>query len=87
MMWQPRSGCKDGYALDLDGSERQPRFRTGVSPRPYPPIIGCVSGFMPQQDVTFLAGHIGKTPFGPGATTVPRNLAWQTMFPGLVKKQ
>jgi hypothetical protein len=81
--WLPRGG--DGYPLDLDGAERITRFRQGVSPRPYPPLIGCVSGFMPQQDITFFNSHIGKTPSGPNVTTVPVNLQWQMVFPALAK--
>ena len=81
--WKPRHG--DGYPLDLDGAERITRFRQGVSPRPYPPLIGCVSGFMPQQDIRFWYSHIAKTPTGPNVTTVPVNLQWQMIIPGLTK--
>jgi len=85
MMWKPRSGCADSYPLDLDGAERQVRFRTGVSPRPYPPIIGCVSGFLPQMNPAVWAGMYFKEPWGPGVTTVPVNLQWQITVPGLQK--
>ena len=81
--WKPRFG--DGYPLDLDGSERITRFRQGVSPRPYPPLVGCVSGFMPQQDIRFWNTHFGKSPSGPNVTSIPVNLQWQITVPGLSK--
>lgn len=84
MYWQPLPQL-NGYPLDLDGGEKITRFRTGVSPRPYPPIIGCLSGFLPFQDALGQSLKRARAPMGPGVTTVPVNLAWQITMPGLSK--
>lgn len=70
---------------DLDAGERITRGATGVDTWPYPPIIGAISGFMPQQDMTIYRGMFKRLPTGPGVTTVPLNFAWQITVPGLTK--
>jgi len=82
-MWRPRGGSD--YPYDLDGAERQVRFRTGVSPMPYPPIIGAISGFLPQLDWRIWGQMYGKNGSGPTWQPFPVNLQWQTMVPGLNK--
>lgn len=52
---------------------------------PAPPIYGALSARMPLQDVFIYAGAFRERPFGPGTTTLPRNLQWQSTVPGLNK--
>lgn len=82
-MWKPRRD--KSYPLDLDGSERQTRFKTGSDLFPYPPIIGCVSGFLPQMDWRVWAQGIGKNGYGPSFQAFPVNLQWQINIPGMSK--
>ena len=80
-----------GYPYDLDGAIRFARPATGVDYFPWVggdgtvPQIGMVSGFLRQMDMTVWGQMTGKLPFGPGSTTIPLNLQWQTTVPGLVK--
>lgn len=87
MMFIPRGGARalDKYPLDLDGSERQTRFQTGRDPKPYPPIIGMVSGFLPEMDWRVYAQMWGKDPSGPSMNPMPLNLQWQITIPNLNK--
>jgi hypothetical protein len=71
--------------LDLDGSERQQRFKTGFDPKPYPPIIGCISGFLPQMDWRVWGQAFGRNGFGPTFQAFPINLQWQMNIPGMTK--
>lgn len=84
MIWKPAKH-KSGYPLDLDAGERFTRFSQTFSEFPYPSIIGCVSGFLPQQDIFLKNKRLGQYPSGPNITTVPVNLQWQTVFPTLAK--
>lgn len=83
MQWKPR-GDKS-YPLDLDGSERQPRFKTGNDLWPYPSVIGCVSGLLPQMDWRIWGQAFGKNGFGPTFQPFPVNLQWQINIPGMSK--
>lgn len=89
--WRPRSGARDGYPYDLDGSERITRFQTPPGPRPFiggdgtVAQIGMVNGFLQQMDVLVWYQMTGKVPFGPFSTTQPLNLQMQVTVPGLTK--
>lgn len=83
MMWKSR-GDKV-YPLDLDGSERQPRFKTGLDIFAYPPIIGCISGLLPQMDWRVWGQAFGKNGYGPTFQPFPLNLQYQVNIPGLSK--
>lgn len=80
-----RGYCRDGYPFDFDASLRYGRPRTGYDIKPYPPIIGALSGFLPLQDWWTLSTSKAKRPFGPGVASVPVNLVQQTLMPGLAK--
>lgn len=87
-----RSGQADGYPFDFDASLRFVRLATGIDFWPthsnYDNYqqLGCVSGFMPQQDATVWATMFGKDPFGPIASALPENLQYQITIPGLNKQ-
>lgn len=84
MIWKPAKQANN-YPLDLDGGEKFTRFRTGISPWPYPSIIGCINGFIPLQDAWVRRRMIGRAPMGPNVSTVPVNLQQQMTIPGLAK--
>lgn len=75
----------NGYPFDLDASERWTRPHTGIDFYPYPYLIGCLSGFMPQYNRTNPSIGYAKSPFGPNITQLPVNLQWQITVPGLSK--
>lgn len=77
---------RNNYPLDLDGSDRHTRFKRQEHMNPYPPIIGCITGFMREQDAFILNASVGKIPFGPGMASVPVNLQWVAIIPGLSKQ-
>ena len=89
--WEPAREPGD-YPLDLDGSYRYTRPKTGIDRFPFVggdgtvSQIGMVSGFMNQRDVAVWQGMTGKIPSGPFSTTQPINLQWQATIPGLVKQ-
>ena len=83
-MWMPRRG-RDNYPLDLDGSERQTRPKTGIDKFPNVPIIGSISGILRQFDRQVWAQMYAKTPFGPGVGDLTVNLQYQVTPPGLNK--
>lgn len=87
--------CGPGhYPLDLNGSDRFTRPKTGYDFYPAHDNadnfqqLGQVSGLMMQQDAIVWAQAWGKDPFGPimGSITVPFNLQWQITVPGLSKQ-
>lgn len=85
-IWKPDTSKRKNISpIDFDGSERITRFRTGYSPMPYPPIIGCLNGFLPLQDSLAYAQKLARMPMGPGVTTVPVNLQNQAVIPALAK--
>lgn len=83
--WRPRSRNSDSYPLDLDGSLRYTRMKSGNDYFPVPPQIGMVSGILQQMDMFVYRSAMGKIPYGPGTTQVPVNLQWQMTIPGLTK--
>lgn len=86
--WQPRGGFGVGstYPFDFDGSERQVRFKTGTDPKPYPPIIGSISGFLPQMDWRVWGQGYGRKGYGPTWQSFPINLQWQMTVASLNKQ-
>lgn len=78
----PRSGPYNN--MDLDGSTRITREKTGRDFFPYPWITGTVSGFMPMQDNLSLSWAWGKNAFGPGVNT-PVSRPFDAQFPSLPK--
>lgn len=85
-IWKPdKKQGRNVSPIDFDGSLRITRFRTGWSPTPYPPIIGCLSGFLPLQDSLAYAQKLARMPMGPNVTTVPVNLQNQAVIPALAK--
>jgi hypothetical protein len=81
-IWSPRRG--NGYPFDFDGSERYTRPKTGIDFFPYPPIVGMLSGFMPQMDLFVWSQAYGKKAYGPGTAPIV-NLGYQAYVPGLTK--
>lgn len=80
--WRPRSG--NGSPFDLDGSERFTRPKTGIDYFPYPPIVGMISGLMPQMDLFVWGQMYGKKAYGPGTMPIV-NIGYQASIPGLTK--
>lgn len=78
----PRTASYPASPYDLDAGERIDRrgaFPSVTRPFPYPPMIGCYSGFMPQMDGFQAAISWGKTPSGPsvgGNLTLPMDLQY-----------
>lgn len=81
--WKP--AIDDDYPFDFDMSLRFERTSNNAWNVPYPYMIGCVSGFMPQYDAHWMRSHIGRMPTGPNTVFDPLNLAWQMTVPGLEK--
>lgn len=74
----PPRFSRNGYPLDLDGSERFTRPKTGIdifpAPETYPNGngIGCVQAFMPMADAFVYAQMIARPPVGPsGDLNIP----------------
>lgn len=84
MFWKPVKQ-KNNYPLDLDGGLKHTRYAVGISPMPYPPIIGCMTGFLPLQDISVLSNARGKVSFGPNISNSPLNLVNQITIPELSK--
>ena len=84
MFWKPRNQNRN-YPLDVNGDVAHTRFAKSVGVYPTPPVIGCITGFMPLQDMFVLRSAYGKAPSGPNVTTSPLNLQWQMTIPELTK--
>lgn len=84
MFWKPVAQKKN-YPLDLDGGLKHTRFAVGIAPMPYPSLIGCMTGFLPLQDISVLSAARGKVSFGPNIAVAPLNLVNQITIPELSK--
>lgn len=82
------------YPIYLDAGEHFFRLRTGWDYFPYPPRVGIMNAFMPQQDVLVWSNMYRKAPVGPlmtfqqGMAGMPipvANLQYQMAVPGLTK--
>lgn len=82
---------QDRYPLDLDGSLRYTRPKTGYDYWPthsnYDNFqqLGYVSGFLPEMDTRVWSQLYGRWPSGPSVNPLPLNLQWQITVPGLTK--
>lgn len=86
MFWRPSKPKARGISpFDLDGAENITRFGQSPIPRPTPPTVGLVSGFMPMQDTIVYYGMLKRKPFGPNVNSVPINLQFQITVPEMFK--
>jgi len=53
------------YPIDLNGGQDYMRPQTGMSPFPYPLMVGAVSGFLSQFNALTLSEMVAKVPYGP----------------------
>lgn len=94
MAFKPNYVGPGHYPIDLNGSDRFTRPKTGYDFWPAHDNadnfqqLGCVSGFMPEQDNMVWSWGYAKNDFGPmqGSISVPLNLQWQIIIPGLSKQ-
>lgn len=80
--WLPRN---TSYPFNLDASERFMRPGTGTDFFPWPYMVGALQPLWAMQDIMVYQGAFRRTTFGPGTTTLPRNLQNQVQVPGLTK--
>jgi hypothetical protein len=92
MAFKSRGGQVDAYPFDFDGSLRNTRPASGIDYFPHHSNVdnfaklGCVSGFLPQQDNAVWGMGYAKTPFGPMTDFLPINLQNSITVPGLTKQ-
>ena len=79
----PRRDTQHGYPLDLDGSLRYTRPYQ-IDMYPYPPIVGCVSGFM-RESSQFVGVQKARTQFGPAVNNLPNYSEMGIAVKGLTK--
>lgn len=72
---------------DLDAGLDYTRPATGITPWPFPVIIGYVDGMIPLQNGLEYSLMLGKVPFGPGTGTqsAPTNVIFPNIMGSLLK--
>lgn len=68
------------YPIDLNGALDYMRPQEGVSPFPFPVLVGHVQGLIPLFDAMTFSMMTGREPFGPYIGQGPRNM--ESVFPG-----
>lgn len=85
--WRPRQlGPNGDSPYDTSGELRNTRPRTGIDIKPYPPIIGSITGILPLYDRSIMIGGVAKTAAGPGSGVAYTNGPQLAVFYQLPKQ-